>query len=125
MRKEVAVEDCTIEDTTGNGNVTIESDPAEGMFAHGSKIYFGPLSFSVSDSNAGGKVGDGNGKGAGVINGSGTNILDANGNPAILVGDKTTITVIGTTTTGSSKVTSSGDITVEITDAGQAKVIAL
>ena len=125
MGKEVAVEGCTIEDTTGGGTVTIDSDPSEKVLADGSKVYFGPLSFSVSGSDGGGKIGDGNGQGSGTIDGTGTNICDADGNPAILVGDKVTITVNGTTTSGSSTTSSSGDITVEITDAGQAKVIAL
>ena len=125
MGKAVAVEGCTIEDTTGGGTVSIESDPSEKVMACGSKVYFGPLAFSVSDSDGGGKIGDGNGEGAGVIAGTGTKILDADGNPAILLDDEVTITVYGTTTSGSSQTPSSGDITVKITDAGQDKVIAL
>lgn len=125
MGKKVAVEGCEIKDTTGGGTVTITSAPSAKDLAEGNGIYFSPLSFSVSGSSGGGSIGDSNGAGSGTINGTGTKICDANGNPAVLVGDKVTITVTGTTTTSSGKTPSSGSITVEITGAGQAKVIAL
>ena len=125
MGKAVAVDGCTIEDTTGGGTVTITSQPSAKDEAGGKGIYFGPLTFSVSGSNGGGTIGDKNGAGSGQIVGSGSKICDSAGNPAVLLDDEVTITVNGTTTSGSSTSPSSGSITVKITKAGQDKVIAL
>lgn len=125
MGKAVAVDGCEIKDVTGGGTVTITSQPSVKDEAGGKGIYFGPLTFTVSGSNGGGSIGDSNGSGEGQIAGTGTKICNASGNPAILLDDEVTITVKGTTTSGSSTSPASGSITVKITKAGQDKVIAL
>lgn len=125
MGKNVAVEGCELEDVTGGGGVEITSDPSSDVKAAGSGIYFGPVSISVSDSDGGGPITDGNGAGDGVITGTGSKIT-SNNQPALLEGDTATVMVSGTATSGST-VTPVGPIpvTIKVKKAGQSDVVAL
>lgn len=126
MGKNIAVDGCELEDTTGGGDVSIESDPSDKVKADGKGIYFGAVAVKVENSNGGGSIGDGNGAGAGTITGTGSAVTSG-GQNALLEGDTATIQVFGTTTPPGGSPTPVGPIpvTVKVTSAGQSVVVAL
>lgn len=125
MRKNIAVKGCELEDETGGGTVSISTSPSDKVKADGKGIYFGPISISVSGSDGGGLIGDGNGAGTGVITGTGSKVTSG-GQPALLEGDTVTVAVTGTTTSGN-VVTPVKDVpvTVKVKKAGQSVAVAL
>lgn len=127
MGKSLAVDGCELEDTTGGGNVSVTSSPSTAVLADGKGVFFGAVALSVSGSDGGGSIGDGNGAGTGIITGTGSSICDGTGQPALLEGDTATIQVSGTTTPPGGSPTPVGPIpvTVKVKKAGQDKVIAL
>ena len=126
--KKIAVKGCELEDSTGGGTVSISSSPSAktGDYVSAEVLngaYFGAVQVSVSGSDGGGTIGDGNGAGSGTITGSGAKMTDENGNPVLLEGDTATILVTGTTTSGSSTVpVKDVPITVKVKKAGQDKI---
>ena len=130
MGKNIAVVGCSLQDMTGGGTVTITSQPNQSIKANGNNAYFGTITVSVSDSNGGGIINKRNGSGTGTITGTGSKVLGS-GQPAVLEGDTGTVTVYGTRTdpapppAGSVTTNVSATVTVKITAAGQAKVVAL
>ena len=127
MGKAVTVDGCELEDTTGGGSVNVEGSPSTKDFADGKGIFFGAVALSVSGSDGGGLIGDGNGAGTGTITGTGSSICDGTGQPALLEDDTATINVTGTTTPPGGSPTPVGPVpvTVKVKKAGQDKVIAL
>lgn len=125
MGKNIAVDGCELEDETGGGTVSISTSPSDKVKADGKGIYFGPISISVSGSDGGGLIGDGNGAGPGVITGTGSSIK-SDGQPALLEGDTATVLVSGTTTSGSTVTpVLNVSVTVKVKKAGQSVVVAL
>lgn len=125
--KKIAVKGCELEDSTGGGTVSITSAPStksgDSVSAEVTNgIYYGDVGISVSGSDGGGTIGDGNGAGTGTIRGSGTKMTDENGNPCLLEGDTATVSVTGTTTSGSTVVTVVTSVTVKVKKAGQDKI---
>lgn len=127
MGKNIAVDGCQLEDSTGGGDVSIESDPSDKVKADGKGIYFGAVSVKVENSyGPNGAITDGNGAGTGTITGTGS-AIKSGGQNALLEGDTATIQVSGTTTPPGGSPTPVGpvSVTVKVTSAGQSVVVAL
>ncbi|MCQ2086678.1 MAG: hypothetical protein MJZ37_01180 [Bacilli bacterium] len=126
MSKYWVVEGCEFEFPVGsNGNVDIETDPENDVFAgpkdDPKKVYAGSMSIKISNYESL-IVTNKDGYGESFINGSSVN--KANGKNIILEGDSVTVTINGTAYYSSSdpkhKVTES--VTVKISNAGQSEV---
>lgn len=114
----LAIQGCTLQILApSTGSVTVTSQPASDVFGSEKGAYFGQLQFSVSGVSTTGAT---NGAGSGAISGTGSHMQN-NNQPAVLQGDKVTITVNGQTTSSPPSPTS-WPITVQITNAGQSYI---
>lgn len=126
MGKNIAVDGCELEDTTGGGTVSIESDPSGDVKADGKGVYFGAVSVKVDGSDGGGSITDGNGTGPGFITGTGSAVTSG-GQNALLEGDTAVVQVSGTSTPPGGSPTPVGPIpvTIRVKKAGQSVMVAL
>lgn len=124
--KAVAVDGCTLEVVApGTGDITITSDPSDEILADGNGVFFKEIKFKVENSNGGGPVANGDGKGEGSIIATGSKIL-GNGDPVVLLDDMSaSVTINGTKPSSSGSEPASGAVVVKVSDAGQSDVIAL
>jgi hypothetical protein len=124
MANNVAVDGCELEVVApGTGDIEVEAGQvSDTELAGGKGIHFKEIKFKVSNSNGGGPVTNGDGKGEGSIIASGSNILNAAGDKAVLEGDQSATVEIKGHAGQSSAV---GAVIVRVKSAGQDVVIAL
>lgn len=123
MAKSWVVDGCELELSKGDGDIEISTKPEKDVFAgkkdDPKKVYAGSLGFTISNYQDD-SITDGNGAGGGVINGTSVNL--ANGKKILLEGDNVSVTLVGTSTTGTKTDPAESTITVKIGKAGQSEV---
>ncbi len=119
MGKPIAVEGCVLTCNSGKGKFTIDTPPSTKVMIDGKGAYSGTISVSVTGFMGGGVAG---GSGSGPIIGTATKVMIENA-PAVLLNDTSTpITISGVSDKDPSKGATT-TITLEITEAGQSKVM--
>lgn len=122
MGKELAVQGCTVKVTTAGMSceaIAVTTPPSQEVLADGKGVYFGDIDVSLTAITSGS-----------LVCASGTITITATGEDhtshskkAVLKGDKGTKTL--TFTDSSTGAQSQLPVTIEVTDPGQNKVIAL
>lgn len=123
-KKKIVVSGCELKPVSpATGEVVVTSVASTKHKINGKGVFFKEISFTVSLSNGGGAITDGNGAGGGKITASYDAITDTE-NGVLLEGDSVDgIEITGTA--GGQPVEPAPTISVEIKSAGQSDVFAL
>lgn len=120
MGKNIVVDGCTLSLSSGIGTITITSLPESNAKINGNGIYAGSLSFSVNGFTGTSITVPGTGSGTGTINGTG--IVKINDKKVLLENDSVDITLNGFKPQGNTTVSTTENVTVTITSAGQTSI---
>lgn len=123
MSKYIAVKDCTLSLSIGQGDVKIDTEPSSIVKINDKGVYSGILNISISKYTGGTINVPETGSGKGTLTGTAIEVK-LNGNGAVLEGDKATVIVNGKMNSNSGPVPAVPPVTetVTITNAGQNKV---
>lgn len=119
---ELAVQGCQVSITSGQSAVSIQvtTQPSDKVFAENKGVYFGDIDVSLVTITVGNLVCAG---GTITISGTADNVLNADGYKAVQKGDSGSAEL--TFKDSSSGTETKLEVKIEVTDAGQGKVIAL